>query len=83
VFFVSFLLKKSIELENNNANLGLLTLVPSDLNTNIYFDDQVCVEIFCNKPKGITTEGTEALRATQSKYFYRQPFSITEDEIRS
>jgi len=41
--------------------------VLSDLNTNIHFHDEVCVVIFCNKFKGTTTEGTEALRATQRK----------------
>ena len=42
-------------------------LVPSDLNKPIHFYDEVCVMIFVIKLKGITTEGTEALRATQSK----------------
>jgi len=41
--------------------------VPLDLNTNIHFYDEMCVVICCKKLKVTTTEGTEALRATQSK----------------
>jgi len=40
--------------------------VLSDLNKPINFYGEVYLVIFCNKLKGTTTEGTEALRATQS-----------------
>ena len=34
---------------------------------NVSQSDEVCVVLFCKNLKGTTTEGTEALRATQSK----------------
>jgi len=44
-----------------------LIAVTSAFRLEIHFHDQVYVVIFCNKPKGTTTENTEALRATQRK----------------